>query len=133
MRLKLELGRGGMVHDLGVEGGWGQKMGGGDVVALPLEEVRSKDGEGLCQERVTRHAVERLVGVCSSGIDPASIEILFGCLDMSATVRSTKGGLCESSVSGDAKTVKAFARNGSLDTLSSDQSAFAAVALTRHG
>ena len=34
-----------------LEGGWGQKMCGGDVVALPLEEVRSKDGESLGQER----------------------------------------------------------------------------------
>ena len=92
-----------MVHDLGVEGGWGQKMCGGDVVALPLEEVRSKDGEGRRQERVTRHTVERVVGVCSSGIDQARMKILFRWLDMSATVRRpTKGRLCESSVRSNA-------------------------------
>ena len=39
--------------------------------------------------------------------------------------------VCESSVSGDAPTVKALARNGCLDTLWSDQSAYAAVASTR--
>ena len=103
-----------------LEGGWGQKMCGGDVIALPLEEVRSKDGEGLRQERVTRHAVERVVGVCSSGIDQARMKILFRWLDMSATVRPTTGRLCESSVSGDAKVVKALARNGLPDTVAID-------------
>ena len=98
MRLKPELGRGDVVHDLGVGGGWGQKMCGGDVVVLPLEEVRSKDGEGLGQKRVTRHAVERVVGVCS-GIDQARMKILFRWLDMSATVRPTKGRLCVSLLS----------------------------------
>ena len=63
---------------------------------------------------MSRHVMERPVGVCSSGTDQGRIEILFGWLDMSATVRWAKGRLCESSVSGDAKTVKAFARNLSL-------------------
>ena len=99
MPLRPELGRGGMVHDLGVGGGWGQKMGGGDVVAPHLEEVRSEEGESLGQERVSRHVVERPVGVCSSGIDLVRIEILFGWLDMSATVRPTTARLCVSLLS----------------------------------
>ena len=99
MPLRPELGRGGMVHDLGVEGGWGHAMGVGDVVALHLEEVQSEEGEGLRQERVSRHVMERVVGVCSSGIDQARIEILFGWLDMSATVRPTTGRLCVSLLS----------------------------------